>query len=367
MESALQAEGLFESVSLSLIPVGAGRTALHIAVIEKMTFLPLPFAMYASNGFSAGGIVMDTNAFGIRHTIMAGGYYSSTTLMGLAMYDMPAQNDHTPGASLFVSFSKNEPKINNINNKRALEYENMALRADLKMTEKITEHTSAMAGLGFRLLRANDGKDALPAAADSASIGTASLGWSYTSSDWNGWFNSVTEVKAQISLSQYFGTAADVNLARYVTEGMASASWQKPVFTPRLRAVGRLAADFLWTAAHQTAHVAEYKNGSAVGITLLPSYFRTNKIIGAAAGAEFALYKFKYGLLSIYGNYELVWTRDFSLDAQASNDLDEFCHGPNGGLRFYLSKIAFPAVAVGVTYNIPKNYFQFAAAIGISM
>ena len=41
-------------------------------------------------------------------------------------------------------------------------------------------------------------------------------------------------------------------------------------------------------------------------------------------------------------------------------------HGPNGGVRFYLAKIAFPALAMGLAYNVTNNYWQFSASMGVS-
>ena len=62
---------------------------------------------------------------------------------------------------------------------------------------------------------------------------------------------------------------------------------------------------------------------------------------------------------------------DFILSLQAYFDIFdegdyEFHHGPNGGAKIYLAKIAFPALAMGVSYNVRKNYWQFAAAMGMS-
>ena len=68
-------------------------------------------------------------------------------------------------------------------------------------------------------------------------------------------------------------------------------------------------------------------------------------------------------MISLYSDYQVVYAQDFELTGDGDY---EFCHGPNGGAKFYLAKIAVPALAMGVSYNVTKNYWQFAAAVGVS-
>ena len=64
-------------------------------------------------------------------------------------------------------------------------------------------------------------------------------------------------------------------------------------------------------------------------------------------------------MLSLYGDYQLVYTRD-------SDKEYKFEHGRNAGTRVYLAKIAFPALAMGLAYNVPHHRWQFSAAMGVS-
>lgn len=367
IENDLQSEGLFETFSVSFRDIDGQSAGIVVEVTEKMTFIPLPFAMVSSGGFSAGAIVMDTNAFGVKDMFMVGGFYSSSSIAGIASVARPPRNDGTPGLSAFASVSKNEPKVVGLDNKNALEYRNLSGSAKLSVAEKITEKNMLSVSAGFSTISADE-RDGKPAASvDSAKIGSLSASWNFLMSDWNGWFSSATKISAEFSASKYFGLDDESELSGIVADANMQLGFQKPFISERLRAVGKIAGDFVLPQRQKSAHISEYKGGSAVGCTILPDKFLTDKIIGASIGIEFALKKYSFGLSSLYANYEAVLTKDFSLGTDTDFSMDEFCHGPNAGIRLYLSKIAFPAVALGMSYNVTKKYGQFTAALGISM
>ena len=98
---------------------------------------------------------------------------------------------------------------------------------------------------------------------------------------------------------------------------------------------------------------------------------RMEKIVGGNAGLEIAVAKFSWAMLSVYGDYQLVYTKDFLLPG-AEENLDNkndyiLMHGPNGGIRLYLAKIAFPALAMSLSYNATKHYWQGAVSLGMNL
>ena len=65
VETVLQAEGIFSEVH-----VFVNEEKISIEVKEKITFLPLPFASYSSDGFMGGFVLMNMNAFGRKNNII---------------------------------------------------------------------------------------------------------------------------------------------------------------------------------------------------------------------------------------------------------------------------------------------------------
>ena len=366
LETELQAEGLFDKIQVSLCQDGEN-ARIDVSFEEKISFIPLPFALVSSGGFSAGLFVIDMNAFGVKDTFMVGGLYSPDALTGMLMFSKPAGENFRPGFSVFASTSKNDAEVYNIENDSVLEYENLSFGARISLSEKFGRYNTASVSIGFSSVDTDsDGAQAVQL--DSAKIGTVGLSWGISASEWNGVFLSNSGISASGSAARCFDLEGDSPLSKWILGFSSNIGFQKSLFWDRLRFCGHFSSAFFSCESGKSAHISEYEDRSAAGITILPSNFRTDRIFGGSAGFEVALTKFRFGLLSLYGNWEALWADEFSF-SETDFDLDslEFCHGPNGGMRLYLSKIAFPALAFGLSYNISQKYWQYSLALGISM
>lgn len=349
LETTLQLEGLFDDIQISMQNSGAGEASVEVSVKEKITFIPLPFAAYSDSGFMAGLMVMDTNAFGIKDMFLFGGIYSPGSLMGMAAFSKPPKPNGIPGFSVLVSTSKSTTTIENLEKDDVLEYDSIGFSSRLSLTEQIGEYNSISFGGFFQMINADqvddyDEVDDLKSAGISAS-------YEISKSDWNGWFmsSSGAEISGGINL---YASNSDYKNAKTLS---ANLRFQQPVIA-RMRFYSLVSAFY----GDDKQHISSCVDGGAGAVTILPGNFKTRQIAGANAGLELALVKGKIGTLSVYGDYQFVSAQDFD---------DEFCfmHGPNGGIRFYLAKIAFPALEMGLSYNVTKHYAQFAVAFGVSM
>jgi len=350
LETALQLEGLFDDIQISMKEISETEASVEVSLKEKITFIPLPFAMYSSSGFAGGLMVMDTNAFGLKNMFMFGGLYSKSSIMGMAMFSRPPQQNGIPGFSIFLSTSKDENTLVNLDDEEVLKYDAVNLSSRASITEQIGEfNTISLEGF-FKSLSASQAGDFQEI--DSLNSAGAGLSWQASKSDWNGWFMSSCGAGFSAGITLY-SSKSDYRFGKTIS---ANLRVQKPVLAiSRLRFYSAVSAFY-----GKDQHISSYNGGGAGAVSILPGKFRTSEIAGGNAGFEFALFKGKIGTLSVYGDYQAVSARDFD---------DDFCfmHGPNGGIRVYLAKIAFPALALGVSYNVTKNCAQFAAAMGISM
>jgi hypothetical protein len=96
---------------------------------------------------------------------------------------------------------------------------------------------------------------------------------------------------------------------------------------------------------------------------ILPSDFAVSHYAGVSVGVEKYIYKWKYGTLSALVNYQAAWSGGAS---SGGRDVWDFDHGVGGGVCFYLSRIAIPAVSVTLNYNIAKSFFSAGFALGMS-
>ena len=101
------------------------------------------------------------------------------------------------------------------------------------------------------------------------------------------------------------------------------------------------------------------KNQNAVQICLLNNAFRASSMAGAGAGFEWGVANTRWGVPSLYAQYQAVWA-----DGVMSDEI--FGHGPVAGFKFYLKKIAFPAVDIFTAYNVKTGLFRTSAGAGFS-
>lgn len=358
-ETAVQLEGLFDDIHISTEQISGEEAQINVSVKEKITFIPLPFAMASSSGFMAGGIVMDTNAFGRKDMFMIGGFFSSDSMTGMASVSRPPKDNFIPGFSIFVSGSKSTPELENLEEKSVFKYKAKAFSTGFSITEKLGEHFAISNSYNFKLCSTDD-HDKFPknSAPESIRIGSVSLAVGYSKSDWNGFFMSTNS--ASIAAEFRLTNSEDTDF-RYPQEYSFSIGEQHPLFTPRLRFYQKISGSY-----GRKNHLSQFKDKGAGSVAILPGKFKTERIVGGNAGFEVAVKKFSWAMLSIYGDYQVVCTQDFPQPDDEKEDY-KFMHGPNGGVRFYLAKIAFPALAMGLAYNVTQHYWQFSAALGMSL
>ncbi|MCR4821871.1 MAG: hypothetical protein K5873_03250 [Treponema sp.] len=353
-ETDIQLIGLFDDIQISTEQISDSEAQINVSVKEKITFIPLPFVMFSSAGFSAGGIVLDSNCFGKQYMFMGGAFFSSLSKSGIVAFQKPSSGNGIPGISLFAQFASVTPKVLNMSNDTVYKYEALTFGCGVNLSEKITDEITFKNGYTYRHFSGEDYEGYI--APESINYGSLSLALEYSNPDWNGVFLSTNSV----SLASYFGlTDSSDSDFRFPITLAFSIGEEHPIFTPKLRIYQKISGSFGFNN-----HILSYASQSEASVTIVPSNFLTEKIIGGNLGFEYALVSFSLGMISLYSDYQLVYAQDFNSLSEKGDF--QFMHGPNGGFRIYFAKIAVPAVAVGFSYNVTKNYWQFAASVGMS-
>ena len=86
----------------------------------------------------------------------------------------------------------------------------------------------------------------------------------------------------------------------------------------------------------------------------------SNQYFGGAVNYEIPFYKGRFFTFTSTGFYELGGARN------DNSDKVDFSHGPGGGFRVYLKKIALPAVGFDIAYNTTRKTSVFSLSIGFS-
>lgn len=352
LETTLKIENLFDEMNFSMSPASESKVSINIDVKEKITFIPLPFIAFSSGNAYGGLMIMDTNAFGIKDMFAFGGIISKDSQSAMAFYTKAPKDNHIPGFGISFSAGNNLKKFKNLDAKEnddyILLYKSLDISAGISISEKLTENSSISAKFDFSSINTKKYKN-YDKSVDSIKIGAFSLDWRYSKSDWNGWFLSNTGLYA----GARFALTNDSKHqgGQIYTAGFA---FQKP-FLPRLRLISQSSASI-----GKNNHIANYSGRSAASVTIVSDKFASQRLAGSSNGFEFALTQTKFGIISAYANYEVLYAQDFDGEY-------EFCHGPSFGSKLYLSKIAFPALSIALSYNVTKKYWQYAVAMGVNI
>ena len=343
VETKLQAENLFDQIKVSYSQISEEEAVVDISFKEKWSLIPLPFGYYTGDSFGAGLFVMDMNVLGQHCMATIGGLYSSSGMMGVGLFQKPPAKKGGVGFSVAGNVSKSLHQFANSKNYKVFEYDNFYAGVKGALLFKPTNSTHASVGVGYSFFNPIDSPQV-----QRRNQWSAEASWGIASSSWNGFFLSVNSFSVGTEL-----LFSDVSRQRFAPTGNFSAQVQRAVI-PRLRLMSGCKGFF-----SNNLLETNYVGRSLSGVTLLPTKFVTDQIFGFYTGFEAALVKTKFGLLSLYGLFELAAAKDWDGSVYS-------CIGPEGGARFYFSKLAFPAFAMGVAYNINEDVVQFSLSGGAS-
>nr|WP_318710878.1 POTRA domain-containing protein [uncultured Treponema sp.] len=343
LETVLQKEGLFSEIEI-IQNESEGQVEITAKVKEKITFIPVPIFSISEGKPMGGAFLIDSNAFGLMHTIAVGGFFSNHEYRGIFMYGKPPKG-HVPGVTVFGSAGKKNQKYVNTDEVECIDYDMVSANTGIAITEKFTDCFSAAmsSNFGFKNfdaekkghVKSNRYIDLEP----SITLST---------SDWNGVFMSTK--------SLWYKHESVIYTNRYIWHMFSPGLIvQQPVFSDDFRVtfnVNGVHSKFIPYSA--------YVGNSQLGVNILPTKFGTRSGVGLSAGFEYATFKTKVGLFSLYGVYQCVKVEDFDTEYK-------FNQGVGFGTTLYLKQIAIPAMNFGIYYNATKSTVYSRFSIGMSL
>jgi hypothetical protein len=341
--------GVLEPVAIRIedAPGETGKI-LAIEVREKWAIFPVPMFMADSSGRISGGLFfMNSNAFGLKDLFVIGGMYSSSGWMTTLLYQYTPERDHVPGWS-FMGFYSRQDEENTDQHKTDLRrYALDSFAGSVGLDYSFTELFGASLSFSYTQRMLQDHNNPLNMPEEDAMGLRINPELSLRRSNWDGYL--MAEQGALLSYSYFIGLddypsfhsiGLSGNYELSIIPGFKFSSRGGVLYEPEAPALFESSA-------------------SSVGISILPRSFSARSFAGASAGLEKYIWKFSQGTLSVYGNYQVVYSRGPILG-------DQFDHGAAAGVNFYLSRLAIPAVGLGLTYNAAADEFQFSFSIGMS-
>ena len=336
LEAELEKTQLF-----SLSDATVSGSTLHITVEEKFSLLPIPFAYAASDSWGGGLVVVDNNAFGLMDQAAAGGFITSSGWRAMAGYSH-IQKAHSPfGWNISANGGKSKTRVRDDDGDLLLSYDNSTFSASAGLNRRLSPWLKASVSSGVDIC---DVDDESPASELVIPL-TASL--TASTASWDGTFLNTI----------YLTTSVTYNFSQWHSDNYctlaAKAGYQQHL-VQRLRLI---AQGGLFHSPDVPVVFA--KNQSAVQVCLLNNACRASSMVGAGAGFEWGIANTRFGVPSLYIQYQTIWADSIMSD-------DFFGHGPVAGFKFYLKKIAFPAVDIFTAYNVKTGLIRTSAGAGFS-
>jgi hypothetical protein len=351
VRAAVLDTGILDPLSVEIVEVEGGNI-LSIGVREKWAIFPVPVFFAGSGGMIAGAAFYDANAFGLNDKMAVMGVYQTNGWTVTTMYIHGPAGDWSAGWRASARFVQEE-------------------RADVTQKDEtirrftVDSFTASGALLycftgplngAFRLdytghILETGGSPLLAPAKGSQTIGLGPE-ISIRKSSWDGYLLS--------ERSAVFGYrySAGINASGIDSPSFHSLSFQgvfEQSIVPGFRANVR--SGLLW--APLVPALSE-SSPRAAEVDILPHAFSALHYAGLSLGMEKYLFKISHGSLAFLAAWQMVYSHGSILGNQ-------FDYGVSGAFSFYLSRLAIPAIGVGVSYDIPADFFQFSFSMGVSL
>lgn len=348
VKAAIKSTGILEPLEVELVNKGDG-LVLRLTVEEKWAIFPFPLFMASSGGIGAGLFLTDLNAFGLLDRAAVGGMYASNGWMVTAMYQQTPGRIGEPGWNGAFSYSRRDSA--NTDRKGILHrrYTTDQIRFSLGLNVPFTDHFSSNGYLWFSAVSLKENRNTLNPPGNGAMILGINRSIFLHYSRWDGYLLS----RQNLSL----GYTRNISILGSSFHQIDFRGVYEQSLVPGFRLTLRSGA--IWKSEADPGSAPLYEEGPQRALVdILPGSFSARCYAGFSGGLEKYLFKIRWGTLSVVGAWQCVFS--YGLISGC-----EFDNGPSGGLRFYLSHLALPALGGGIAYNINSGLYQLTLNMGM--
>ena len=342
--AAVMATGILEPVS---VEIEGGVLALEVQ--ERWSIFPIPMVMGGSGGMAGGLAFFDANAFGLNDQFFMAGFYHSDGWIATLGYIRSSRGGRSPGWNAMAAFARGERHDRDQTSEvlRRFELDTISLNAGLRfplLEDSDLLSTSVLFSFSDNRLR--NRSNALYGPDNSLRMFGFGGDFSVRRNNWDGYFLS----QEAASIRYFFNT--DFRGA-YFQSVRFQGTWERSLI-PGFRLNLRSGVLF-----QPEVQVLFESSPSAAQVVILPRDFSAKHYAGLSAGLEKRIFRFASGVLSISAAYQVVHSYGSILGSSVD-------HGYVGMLFFYLNRLAIPALGLGVSHNVKRNYFQSFFSFGMS-
>ena len=344
VQAVVRDTGILEPTAVELIETEEG-LILRLTVEEKWSIFPIPMVITGTGRTHFGFFFMDANAFGQQDQMVLGSMFGTSGWAGIAMYNHTPNRRGMTGWNGFFMYGRQERENMDKDEVIHHSYTTDQLRISAGLYYPFTDLVSISAGVFFTNISLKENNEAINPPEKGAMLLGFSPGFSFRRSSWDGYLLSQESFSINYTYSHNFsGSSFHQTDFRCIYEYSLIPGFRLAI---RSGAVWKSSTDILFEEGPQKAQV-----------DILPGDFSARHYAGISAGFEKHLLSNRIGTLSVLSLWQCVISHG-SISGM------EFDHGPSGGIRFYLSRLALPALGLNIAYNVNSGLYQGSFAIGM--
>jgi hypothetical protein len=342
--SELRRTGLFEDIEFQYVPTEDG-TVLIISMVEKWAFIPIPVLSVGNGGFSVGAFLYDANFQGRRRMLFLGGVWSPDSWNSVLGFVNPSAWDRV-SLSLTGAAEFGVVEDTLMDGSRERIYRASSLSLGNRFRFRTDAVLQPGLGHGLRVVSPDERWNDEESTPDGAMYYLPRVFFVANRTEFREFFEEgvtvYTEYEAGVPLQgeklfHSVGSSAAVN---------------GKVF-PR----SRLGLVLSGEVSDRPAVMQTRPSGP--GFRTVPSgSYATQSFWGGAAEYELPVFTPGWGTVTLLGYYEA---------GGASVESFRVFHGPGGGFRVYLARVAIPAVGFDMSYNQATRAWSGSFSLGMQM
>jgi hypothetical protein len=348
VKAAVIDQGILEPVSVTIEDdTEKQEKILVVEVREKWAFFVIPVFFAGSGEISAGLALFDANAFGLNHKMAVTGMYLSGGWLAAALYLAPPAGPRHFGWNTSVFVSEGERRDGSADDETLRRFNTRSITVNFSPEYQISNALNITFRISYMNTMLPDTENPVRKPNSGAQFIQQGPEISVHKASWDGYLLSEESASLEYNLIQDLTSPSWHSLS---FRGVYEKSLV-PGFRAGLRGGGLYRPD---------APVLLESGPGEAAVNILPGSFSARHYAGLSLGLEKYLYRFSFGTVSLLGAWQMAYSNGPLLG-------DRFDYGVTGSLRFYMSRLAIPAVGLGFAYNVPADYFQFAFSIGMTL
>lgn len=332
-QKLLKAKIFQKEISVKLTPISEFYADLNIEVEDKWTLIPLPFFSYSQDSISYGGIFIESNLLGMKHSLISGVFYNDENLTSFGVWRLPKKNDNT--LSFTLSLNQGEKNQADFFGDSVNVIDNNTYGGGVNFSRDLTDELSGR--ITLKMISQN--------------------GDTVFKNNYRVIFDNTT-------IEDYFTTGVKSTLG-YDSDLIIENNKYYKSLNLEMDA-GTTVYNNLINITLKSTYSLDKDNyyslfGKTKGSLIIPkNEIHINSAIYGQFIYEHNIVDFDWGYLTIPVFYEAG-----VIESHGDKKIYGY-HGPGGGLNLYMKKAAVPAMGIFYIYDIENERFNFSFSIGAS-